>query len=122
MYNLFVGTDSELSKSTQISSRDTKVKKDKTKTKEKTANVDDEELCSKAIVSTYVPELNLKKEEYDEIWKNKDESVNLRQFAYNDIIENEQMADMENELRKVVDEMMRSELQLLQVGKCNFFR
>lgn len=56
-----------------------------------------------------------RKEEYDEIWRHKDESTNPRQFHDKDIIEHDQMTDMENELRKIVDEMMRAELMLLQV-------
>lgn len=49
------------------------------------------------------------------MWRNKDESNNPRQYPYRDIIENEQMTAMENDLRKVVDEMMSAELVLLQV-------
>lgn len=67
------------------------------------------------MVSVFVPELNARREEFEEIWKNKDESINPRQYHYDDMIEHEQMGDMESELRKIVDEMMRSELQLLQV-------
>lgn len=69
---------------------------------------------TKAIVSSFIPELTVRKEEYDENWRNKNEFNNPYQYHYLDIIENEQMASMENELRKVVDEMMRAELQLLQ--------
>lgn len=49
------------------------------------------------------------------MWRNKDESNNTRQYPYRDIIEHEQMTAMENDLRKIVDEMMRAELVLLQV-------
>ncbi|XP_008200287.2 dynein regulatory complex protein 11 [Tribolium castaneum] len=110
------GTDSEMSKSTQISSKDSKTKKDKApKQKEaKQEGEEGEEVSTKAMVSVFVPELNARKEEYDEIWKNKDESGNPKQFHYMDIIEHEQMTSMENELRKVVDEMMKGELLLLQ--------
>ncbi|ERL94357.1 hypothetical protein D910_11638 [Dendroctonus ponderosae] len=55
-----------------------------------------------------------RKEEYEEWWRNKDESSNPRQHHYKHIIEHEQMTEMENELRKVVDEMMKAELMLLQ--------
>ncbi|KAJ8924583.1 hypothetical protein NQ315_000733 [Exocentrus adspersus] len=108
------GTDSELSKST--SSKESKTKKEKAvkAVKESKSNEEEEELTSRAIVSTFVPELNLRKEEYDEVWKNKDESGNPRQFHDKLLIEQEQMADMETELRKVVDEMMVAELELLQ--------
>lgn len=76
----------------------------------------EEETQSKAIVSTFVPELNLRKDEYNEVWKKREESGDdLLQRPYSDIIYSEQMTDMENELKKIVDEMMRSELQLLQV-------
>lgn len=105
------GTDSELSKST--SSKDSKSKKGKAKTKTEIQE-DEADLETKAIVSSFVPELTVRKEEYDENWRNKDESNNPYQYHYQDIIENEQMTSMENELRKVVDEMMRAELQLLQ--------
>lgn len=50
------------------------------------------------------------------MWKNKNELHNPRQFHYTDIIEHQQMSEMENELRKVVDEMMKGELLLLQVS------
>lgn len=77
---------------------------------------DEDVVSSRAIVSSFLPELTIRKEEYDDLWKYKDESSNPRQHGYLDIIENEQMTAMENELRKIVDEMMRSELQLLQVN------
>lgn len=76
---------------------------------------EDEEENLKATISAFVPELNIRKEEYDELWRNKDESNNTRQYPYRDIIENDQMSAMENELRKIVDEMMKAELLLLQV-------
>lgn len=53
---------------------------------------------------------------YEENWKLKDESANPRQHHYEEIIVNEQMGELENELRKLVDEMMRAELQMLQAG------
>ncbi|XP_063931355.1 dynein regulatory complex protein 11 [Zophobas morio] len=112
------GTDSEMSKSTptQISSKDSKTKKDKAvKQKEaKNEREENEEVTTKAMISSFLPELNARKEEYDEIWKNKNEADNTRQFHYMDIIEHEQMTDMENGLRKIVDEMMKGELLLLQ--------
>lgn len=111
------GTDSELSKSTtQGSSKDSKSKKTKT-TKgkdDKATGEEDDETVSKATVSTFLPEMTVRKEEYDEMWRNKDESINPHQYHYIDIIENEQMSELENELRKIVDDMMRAELQLLQ--------
>lgn len=107
----YLGTDSELSKST--SSKDSKSKKTKSKGKEDSKE-DAEDLECRAIQSAFVPVLTAKKEEYDEIWKDKNESNNPYQNAYADLIENEQMLRLENELRKIVDDMMRNELQLLQ--------
>ncbi|GJQ84215.1 hypothetical protein Trydic_g2885 [Trypoxylus dichotomus] len=114
------GTDSEVSKSTQGSSKDTKTKgkakspKSPKAKEEKQVDEDEDEAFSKAIVSAFLPEITIRKEEYDEVWRNKDESSNPRQFYYRDIIEKEQMSGMEGELRKIVDDMMRAELQLLQ--------
>ncbi|CAH1132986.1 unnamed protein product [Ceutorhynchus assimilis] len=105
------GTESETSKSTP----DSKGKKVAKSPKQgKTSEGDQEETQSKALVSTFLPELNIRKEEYDEMWRCKDESTNPRQYPYKDIIEHEQIIEMENELRKIVDEMMRAELILLQ--------
>lgn len=112
-----------MSKSTQQSSKESKTKKDKsTKSKDAKAAAEEAEIEStKATVSVFLPELNAKKEEYNEIWKDKDESFNPQQFYYTDMIKHEQMMDMENELRKVVDEMMKGELLLLQVSRiCDF--
>ncbi|KAF5278956.1 hypothetical protein FQA39_LY05634 [Lamprigera yunnana] len=106
------GTESELSKS---SSKESKSKKSRSpKSKESKDEEEDKTAALKAITSVFVPELTISKGEYDEYWKNKDESMNPKQYHYHDVILNDQMNLMENELRKVVDEMMRGELQLLQ--------
>lgn len=52
---------------------------------------------------------------YNEVWKAKDESGNLKQLHYEDMIYAEKYSEVENEFRKIVDEMMRNELDLLQV-------
>ncbi|XP_018335988.1 dynein regulatory complex protein 11 [Agrilus planipennis] len=107
------GTESTLSKSS--SSKESKSKKSKSaKSKDSKSNDEEEEDSSRAIVSTFVPELTIRKEEYDEIWRHKNESVNPYQHPYTDIIHNEQMIEMENELRREVDETMKGELELLQ--------
>ncbi|KAK5643004.1 hypothetical protein RI129_009171 [Pyrocoelia pectoralis] len=93
------GTDSELSKS---SSKESKSKKSRSpKSKESKDEKEDEIAHLKAITSVFVPELTMRKEEYDEFWANKDESSNKRQHYYGDIIYNEQMNSVENELRKI---------------------
>lgn len=53
---------------------------------------------------------------YNDVWKTKDESANLKQLHYEDMIIHEKYSEVEMELRKIVDEMMRHELDLLQVG------
>ncbi|ENN72258.1 hypothetical protein YQE_11119, partial [Dendroctonus ponderosae] len=113
------GTDSETSKSTPGSSKESKMTKTRASKSGKEPKAaedveDEEDWRCKAIVSTFAPELNVRKEEYEEWWRNKDESSNPRQHHYKHIIEHEQMTEMENELRKVVDEMMKAELMLLQ--------
>lgn len=52
---------------------------------------------------------------YNEVWKTKDESANLKQLHYEDMIYSEKYSEVEMELRRIVDEMMRHELNLLQV-------
>lgn len=52
---------------------------------------------------------------FNEIWRDKDESENFRQTAYEDMIYNEKYNEVEREFRKVVDDVMRQELELLQV-------
>ncbi|KAL3275302.1 hypothetical protein HHI36_020069 [Cryptolaemus montrouzieri] len=112
------GTDSEISKSTgtQLSSRESKSKRDgsaKSKSKQGEKK-DDSTIESKMLTSLFLPELNAKSEEFNEVWKNMDEFSNPKQEHYKDIIVNEEMNHLENSLRKVVNEMMKTELQLLQ--------
>lgn len=106
------GTDSELSKS---SSKDSKKSKSSAKEKENKENEDgEEETAVKATVSLFLPALTIHKDEYDETWRNKDESSNPHQDPYVDLIEKQETLALENELRRTVDDMMRTELQLLQ--------
>lgn len=56
------------------------------------------------------------------MWKTKDESGNLKQLHYEDMISCQKYSEVEMELRKIVDEMMRHELDLLQVGFSKFIR
>jgi hypothetical protein len=53
---------------------------------------------------------------YNDIWRNKDESSNLKQQHYADMIYVDKYSEVEMELRRLVDEMMRHELDLLQVA------
>lgn len=51
---------------------------------------------------------------YNEIWRAKDESMNTKQRHYEDMIYTDKYAEVELELRKVIDDIMRQELDLLQ--------
>uniref|UniRef100_A0A182JQY3 Transcription termination factor 2 n=1 Tax=Anopheles christyi TaxID=43041 RepID=A0A182JQY3_9DIPT len=115
------GTESELSRSSVLSSRESKLKgsgKEKLAQK-KPGEVSLEEGLDKAfkpMQSSFLPEIKSGIEEYTEVWKGKDESQNLRQTYYDDMIYEEKYADVEAELRRIVDEIMRQELELLQIA------
>lgn len=49
------------------------------------------------------------------MWRNKDEIGNISQAAYEDMIYMEKYQEVEREFRRTVDEVMRQELELLQV-------
>lgn len=53
---------------------------------------------------------------YEDIWKFKDDPDNPHERYYRDMIERDKMVNLEQEVRNVVDEMMRSELELLQAA------
>lgn len=53
---------------------------------------------------------------FEDIWKFKDDPDNLHERYYKDMIEREKMAKLEQEIRNIVDELMRSELELLQAA------
>lgn len=52
---------------------------------------------------------------FNEVWRDKDEYMNKKQTHYEDMIYAEKYTEVEIELRKAVDEIMRQELDLLQV-------
>uniref|UniRef100_A0A182N2Z1 Transcription termination factor 2 n=1 Tax=Anopheles dirus TaxID=7168 RepID=A0A182N2Z1_9DIPT len=115
------GTESEMSRSSVLSSRESKLKgggKEKLAQK-KPGELSLEEGLDKAfkpMQSSFLPEIKSGIEEYTDIWKGKDESQNLRQTYYDDMIYEEKYADVEAELRRIVDEIMRQELELLQIA------
>ncbi|KAI5642820.1 ATPase family associated with various cellular activities (AAA) domain-containing protein [Phthorimaea operculella] len=55
-------------------------------------------------------------EEFEDIWKYKDDSDNTDERYHKDMIEREKMVKIEQEIRNIVDEIMRSELELLQAA------
>ncbi|XP_054288457.1 dynein regulatory complex protein 11 [Macrosteles quadrilineatus] len=118
------GAESELgSKSTAPSSKEGKGKKEKgkkgTKDKDdakKKKSDEDEDPGFKMGTSSFLSDLMVAGAEYDEVWRGRDESVNPRQTYYPEIIHDQNTAHLEAEIRKVIDEELRAELELLQAA------
>lgn len=113
-------SESERSKSTNIS-KDRNNKKSKSidskkKSSEATEVVEENPKIFKPIQSSFFNDIIHASDEYEETWKIKDESANPGQEAYEDMIVKEKTAELDTELRKIVDELMREELQLLQAA------
>lgn len=53
---------------------------------------------------------------FNEVWCGKDESANAKQIHYDDMIYADKFNEVELELRKIVDDMMRQELEMLQAA------
>lgn len=53
---------------------------------------------------------------FNEVWKEKDESMNPDQTYYRNMIYTDKYAEAERELRVIVDDLMRQELELLQAA------
>ncbi|XP_028031398.1 dynein regulatory complex protein 11 [Bombyx mandarina] len=116
------GVDSDLSKSSPVSSKESKrskESKDKKNSKaEESKNKDevDDLQMYKCRSSAFLQEITNANEEFEDIWKFKDDADNPHERYYKDMIEREKMVKIEHEIRNVVDEMMRSELELLQAA------
>lgn len=115
------GTESEFSRSSAPSSKESKkTVKDKGKEKGKPEElIPDESFQKKGFKpdeSSFLPEIKVGIDEYNEVWKNKDESGNLKQQHYEDMIYSDKFSEVELELRRIVDDVMRQELDLLQVS------
>ncbi|XP_047113172.1 dynein regulatory complex protein 11 [Schistocerca piceifrons] len=112
------GAESEISKSTTASSvKSKKGKKEKEKEGKKPKKDDDEEDPGfKMTPSNFLSDIMSASEEYQETWKDRDESNNPRQTADIDMIRMEKTAEVESELRKIVDQLMRKELEILQAA------
>jgi hypothetical protein len=113
------GTESEFSRSSAPSSKESK-KTVKEKGKEKNKGeevVVDESFSKKGFKpdeSSFLPEIKTGIDEYHDVWRGKDESGNLKQLHYEEMIYADKYSEVELELRRLVDEMMRHELDLLQ--------
>lgn len=64
----------------------------------------------KSMPSNFLSELVHANQEYQEVWKNKDESMNAAQFPYLDMIQSDKAKEVENEVRIAVDQELRGKL------------
>ncbi|KYN15124.1 IQ and AAA domain-containing protein 1 [Trachymyrmex cornetzi] len=112
------GTESTVSKSTAVSSKESKKsKRSKSKKDSETEQSEDEtDLGFKSVPSNFLPELIHANQEYQDVWKDKDESANPMQLPYRNMIEAEKTREIEDEVRLVVDQTMRGDIEALQLA------
>lgn len=106
----FKGTESSLSKSKESSSsKDSKrSKKSKTKKESDTEKSEDEsDPGIKITPSNFLAELIQANTEYQDIWRDKDETSNPWQMPYDDMILAEKTREVEDEVRIGVDQTLR---------------
>nr|XP_033333762.1 dynein regulatory complex protein 11 isoform X2 [Megalopta genalis] len=110
------GTESTISKSTAVSSKESKKsKKSKAKKDSETEQSEEEtEQGFKSIPSNFLAQLVHANQEYQDVWKNKDESMNATQIPYVNMIEKEKTDEVEHEVRVVVDQALRGDIEALQ--------
>lgn len=103
------GTESTISKSTAVSSKESKKSKRSKSKKDSDAeqSEDETEQGFKSVPSNFLSNLVHANQEYQEVWKTKDESTNAKQMPYLDMIENEKTKEVENEVRVTVDQVLR---------------
>jgi uncharacterized protein YicC (UPF0701 family) len=111
-----------MSKSTAVSSKESKkLKRSKSKKDSEIEQSEDETDLNgyKSVPSNFLSELIHANQEYQDIWKNKDESMNPMQLPYRDMIEAEKTKEVEDEIRMVVDQTIRGKdiLQFLEKRK-----
>lgn len=113
---LLQGTESTVSKSTAVSSKESKKsKRSKSKKDSETEQSEDEtDLGFKSVPSNFLSELIHANQEYQDIWRDKNESANPMQLPYNDMIEAEKTREVEDEVRIVVDQTMRGKRSIGQ--------
>lgn len=111
------GTESTVSKST-ASKESKKSKRSKSKKDSETEQSEDEtDLGFKSAPSSFLPELIQVNQEYQDVWKDKDESSNPMQLPDRDMIKAEKMKEVENEVRVIVDQAMRGKYLLKREKK-----
>ena len=97
------------SKESKRSKKSAKGKKESEQ--EQQSEADSEMLCFKPVPSNFLSDLSHAIQEYQQIWCNKDESGNVDQGPYLDMIEAEKTKEIENEIRLGVDQALRSTFQ-----------
>ena len=92
-----------------MSSKESKKSKRSKSKKDSDAEQSEEETEQgfKSVPSNFLSELVHGNQEYQEVWKNKDEATNAAQLPYLDMIENEITKEVENEVRITVDQALR---------------
>ncbi|CAH2094784.1 unnamed protein product [Euphydryas editha] len=115
------GVDSNLSKSSPVSSKDSKKSKE---SKDKKNNKSEDNKNKHEVddvknfncrSSCFLQDMVNANEEYEDIWKFRDDEIQHEKYD-KDMIEREKMLKIEQEIRNIVDELMRSELELLQAA------
>ncbi|KAJ8688227.1 hypothetical protein QAD02_024022 [Eretmocerus hayati] len=113
-------TESSMSKSTGTSSKESKRSKKSSKTKKESEaeqqSEADLEMGFKLTPSNFLPEIIHANQEYRDIWRDKDESSNIDQGPYYDMIEAEKTREVEDEIRVGVDQALRVDLDALQAA------
>lgn len=121
------GTESEISRSSAYSSKGGSAKgKSASAGKERVAKTGDLNAAEdpgtglengfKASQSLFLPELKTGVDEFNDVWRSKDESGNPHQTYYEEMVFADKYQEVEAELRRVVDDVMRQELELLQAA------
>uniref|UniRef100_A0A671FY86 IQ motif containing with AAA domain 1 like n=1 Tax=Rhinolophus ferrumequinum TaxID=59479 RepID=A0A671FY86_RHIFE len=90
-------------------------KEKKKKRKEKKTTIEEEDAMLKVLPSKFIPMINAGHEEYKNLWKNYD-SVHPGQSFDPETLRVEKRKEVEQELRKQVDELMRQELKNLRLA------
>nr|XP_026494217.1 IQ and AAA domain-containing protein 1-like isoform X1 [Vanessa tameamea] len=116
------GIDSDLSKTSPVSSKDSKKSKEskdkKNNKAEENKNKDEADDLKnfKCTSSAFLQDMVNANEEYEDIWKYRDDEVIQHEEYDKDMIERDKMLKIEQEIRNILDEMMRNELELLQAA------
>ncbi|EDX13607.1 GD18626 [Drosophila simulans] len=122
------GTESEHSRSSARSSKESRKTKDKSKSPARSGDLNvnenqDEEVSFQPAPSVCLPDIRAEIDLFNDTWRDKDETGVLSQAAYEDMIYSDKYQEVELEFRRAVDDVMRQEIELLQtaVGKKSLY-